>query len=209
MIKVYWYHQSNDWNFNKIEQVQNTINQYDNVTVINTKYDLFMLCIKMEICKSPRNFLTIPCKELAIVLMFCIVNDVQELLHWELFGEKLVSTNISLEWPRQICIHCAWVQKNACNWVFLPCKLNWNSFGHCMHQDKQHYLAHEFNKTNLSIQIILESDSRLCQFSSFFQLKKILWIFVVLSIASFTERGKETFTQPLQGPANLSKRVSL
>lgn len=74
--------------------------------------------------KSPRNFLTIPGKELPIITSLCVVHDTQELLNRELFGKKLFFWNIFLKWLRQISVHRAWVQQNAYNWILPTCKFH-------------------------------------------------------------------------------------
>lgn len=54
---------------------------------------------KYLVHELPRNLLAVPSKELPIVVARRIVDDAQEFLNRELFGEKLAFRNISLVRP--------------------------------------------------------------------------------------------------------------
>jgi hypothetical protein len=48
---------------------------------------------------SPKDFLSIPCEELAVVAFLGIVDDREQVLYRELSREELTLGDISLEWP--------------------------------------------------------------------------------------------------------------
>jgi hypothetical protein len=51
--------------------------------------------------------------------------------------EKLAFRNISMKWHKEVCVHCARVQKDAYYRILLSCKLYRHGFCRCNQQTKQ------------------------------------------------------------------------